>query len=554
MTDPIDDDTRAAIARWIDLDGEHGPALAELLAQDPAAAAALFDGRIAFGTAGLRAEMGPGPRRMNRLVVRQTTAGLMSWLPDGATVVIGYDARHHSHRFARDVAEVVAEAGGRALVIDRPAPTPVLALAVLDHGANAGVMITASHNPAADNGYKLYLGDGIQLVAPADAEIAAAIDAVAADDDHPVAVPAAAPDITAPDSADRDTVARGTAEIGESRFEDISEAALVAHRAAAVAALSTGHRDVRVLYTAMHGVGGRHLLDCFEAAGFPPPALVASQFDPDPEFPTAPFPNPEEPGAFDHAFDTAAAAGAGAVDVILANDPDADRLAVGVLDDGRWRRLSGDEVGALLVDHVLRHGSAGGDGDGDRGNGGTVVASSIVSSRFIDTLAEAYGATSIRTLTGFKWVARPIVDRPDDRYAMGYEEALGYCIGDRVRDKDGISAALVLAELAAGCLAEGTTLVGRLDELIERHGLWATGQVTVGVGHLDDAGREEVKATAVSLDPDEVAGVAVTGREDLAEGRILPPTSGVVLELADRSRVIVRPSGTEPKIKAYLEV
>ena len=523
---------RADIEAWAAIDAEYGVDLRRLLADEPERAAALFDGRIAFGTAGLRAPMGPGPLQMNRLVVRQTTAGLMAWLDDDPKVVIGYDARHHSRRFAHDVAAVVIALGGRAELVDRPAPTPVLALAVLDRGADAGVMITASHNPAADNGYKLYLSDGIQLVPPADAEIAAAIDRVA--DTDPL------PDVhtgTGPPSA----------------AVDIADEAFDRHREVAKRALSTTHRDVTVLYTAMHGVGGRQLRDCFEEAGFPTPLVVDEQFDPDPEFPTAPFPNPEEAGALDLALAAAArsvdAPGA-SIDVVLATDPDADRLAGAVADDGggSWSRLTGDQVGWLLADHVLRNAGPAPEGSRD------LVASSIVSSRFIDRLAEAHGAESIRTLTGFKWVARPIVERPDDRYLLGYEEALGYCVGGRVRDKDGISAALVVAELVAACKADGTNLRRRLDDLAAEHGLYATAQVTVRLDDLDDDARAEIMARANALAPAAVDGVEVSAREDLSEGRHLPPTSGVVLELADGSRIIVRPSGTEPKIKAYLEV
>ncbi len=538
----IEPSVQETIDRWIDLDGEYGDEIRRLLAEDPERLATLFDGRVAFGTAGLRANMGPGPRQMNRLVVRQTTAGLMNWLPAGATVVIGYDARYHSEQFAGDAAAMVEAGGGTALLIDRPAPTPVLARAVLDHQAAAGIMVTASHNPATDNGYKLYVSDGIQLVAPADAEIAAAIDLVAADTSDPVRVPVSGKVEPSP------------------RPRDIADEAISNHRQVAIEALFGSARDVNVLYTAMHGVGGDHLLACFAAAGFPAPAVVAEQFQPDPDFPTAPFPNPEEPGAFDLAI--AAASADPGIDLILANDPDADRLAVGIRDDrGTWRRLSGDEVGALLIDYVLANTVLANtvsantvSADAAEVSGTVMVASSIVSSRFVNQLAKSYGADSIRTLTGFKWVARPIVERPNDHYAIGYEEALGYCVGDRVRDKDGISAALVMAELAATCKEAGITLADKLDELAESHGLYATAQVTVSIADLDDAGRDAAKQQAVNLDLAEVGGVTVSEREDLSQGLKLPPTSGVVLELVDGSRIIVRPSGTEPKIKAYLEV
>lgn len=548
----VDPATRQRIEHWIGIDAEHGEAIAGLLVDEPDRAVALFDGRIAFGTAGLRAEMGPGPKAMNRLVVRQATAGLMDWLTaasaapaSGPLVVVGYDARHHSQRFAHDVAAVVLARGGRVELIDRPAPTPVLARAVLDRQADAGIMITASHNPAADNGYKLYLGDGIQLVSPADAEIAAAIDRVADTD------PLAGTDLPAGSGGEGGDGPPAAA-------TDIADEALARHRQVAIEALATDHRQVSIVYTAMHGVGGRHLLDCFEAAGFPAPVVVEAQFDPDPDFPTAAFPNPEEAGALDLALAQAAAGGAdGPFDIVLANDPDADRLAVAVPDrDGVWARLSGDQVGALLADHLLTQASSAAESDQGSGSGtGTgIVASSIVSSRFIDALAAANGAESIRTLTGFKWVARPIVERPEARYLFGYEEALGYCVGDRVRDKDGVSAALVMAELVARCRAEGQTLLDRLDDLACRHGLYATRQVTVRLDELEPAERDRLMARAVALEPADVGGVAVTAREDLSQGATLPPTAGIVLDLADGARVIVRPSGTEPKVKAYLEV
>lgn len=554
-------------AAWLAVDPDPVTAdqLERLRREDPAEVGRLFDGRISFGTAGLRAALGPGPRRMNRVVVAQTTVGLVLWMAEHGTarptVVIGHDARHGSREFATDAAAEVAAMGGTAELVDRPIPTPVLAHAVLDRDADAGIMITASHNPAADNGYKLYLGDGIQLVSPADQQISTRIDEVAGrhldlgrrlvDSDEPAG------------QNHTRTVAEqlGVQLDVAGSVVSLDDTVRIRHREAVLGALCTDHRDVAVLYTAMHGVAGRHLLDCFAAAGFPAPAVVAEQFEPDPDFPTAPFPNPEEVGALDLAFRDAEAAHRRGepFDVIVANDPDGDRLAVAIAttrtdgdghpetgqEGAQWRRLSGDEVGALLLDHVFRHRA---------GVPRPLVASSIVSSRFIDRIAEANGATSVRTLTGFKWVARPIVNQPEATYLMGYEEALGYCIGDRVRDKDGISAALVLAELAAECRAEGIGLTNRLDAIIERFGLWATSQVTVSLADMSDDEAEARKRRAVSVEPSQLADIQVVSVENLAQGRHLPPTPGVVIDLADASRVIIRPSGTEPKLKAYIEV
>lgn len=517
-------EVRDQIEAWLaaDPDPETRTELAGLLADDPPAAAARFRGRVAFGTAGLRAPMMAGPTGMNRLVVRQTTVGLMRWLGEGATVVIGHDARRRSATFAADVGAMVAAMGGRALMLPGPQPTPVLAFAVLDREADAGVMITASHNPPADNGYKLYLADGIQLVDPADAEIAAEIDRVA--DQWSSLAPAL-------DQAPTGSVV------------ELGPEAADRHRTAAVAACRTSHRQVRVLYTAMHGVGGHHVLTAFEAAGFPRPQVVEAQFAPDPDFPTVSFPNPEEPGAMDLAL---AQAAAGGVDLVLANDPDADRLAVAVPDrSGTWTCLSGDQVGVLLADHLLTHSSG-----PDR-----ILASSVVSSQLISAMAVDAGLVDVRTLTGFKWLARPIVDCPQHEFLLGYEEALGYCVGDRVRDKDGVSAALVMAELVAEALAAGETLWDRLDRLALRHGLHLTAPVTLvfpGPGGLSQ--REYTYQRLRAEPPKSLAGVVVRCGLDLTNGDDLPPAAGLVWNLADRSRVVVRPSGTEPKLKAYLEV
>ncbi|MCP5029685.1 MAG: phospho-sugar mutase [Actinomycetia bacterium] len=520
MTDLID-----TVREWIGLDPD--PATrAELealvAADDLDSLASLFDGRLEFGTAGLRAALGPGPLRMNSLVVRQTTAGLMSWLVDqgldAPTVVVGFDARHGSAQFARDTAGVIGAGGGRALLLPQPLPTPVLARAVLSQGADAGIMITASHNPPADNGYKLYLGDGIQLVAPADREIAGHI-GVIAQRGEPI-------------------------EIGMGGVETLGPEVADEHLTAIQAVLLTDHRSVRSVYTAMHGVAGDHLLAAFERAGFPAPSVVDSQFAPDPDFPTVAFPNPEEPGALDLALELAARQSA---DVVLANDPDGDRLALAVpsRDGPGFVAVSGDQLGVLLADHLLSH-TAG---------AGRLVAKSLVSSRLLDAMADAAGVMCVTTLTGFKWVARPLVEHPDQRYLLGYEEAIGYSVGGIVRDKDGISAALVAAEMVAEGRASGRTVWDQLDRLATAHGTYLTAPVSVrfdgdDAQHLMDETMSRVLAAPLS----ELTGSPLVSAEDLGDGRRLPPTAGLVLLYADHTQVIVRPSGTEPKIKAYVEV
>ncbi len=513
------------VQNWIDLDPDPSTRaeLAELLAAgDLVTLDRLFDGRLAFGTAGLRAALGPGPQRMNSLVVRQTTAGLMDWLAaqglSTPTVVVGFDARYGSAQFARDTAGVIGARGGRALLLPRPLPTPVLARAVLSQGADAGVMVTASHNPSADNGYKLYLGDGIQLVAPADTQIAAAIDAVAA--------------------------ASTPIEVAETGVIGLDDEVAHEHLEAIQHVLLTEHREVRSVYTAMHGVGGDHLLAAFERAGFPAPAVVVEQFAPDPDFPTVAFPNPEEPGALDLALALAARESA---DVVLANDPDADRLAIAVpnREGSAFIALSGDQLGVLLADHLIRHTSG----------AHRLVANSLVSSRLLSRMAGAEGVTSVTTLTGFKWVARPMVEAPEKQYLLGYEEAIGYSVGGIVRDKDGISAALVAAEMVAEARASGETVWDRLDRLAVAHGTHLTAPVSVrydgsGAARLMD----ETMERALASPPAELGGSALVSAEDLSAGRHFAATPGLVLVYADDTRVIVRPSGTEPKIKAYIEV
>ncbi|HET7476772.1 MAG TPA: phospho-sugar mutase [Dermatophilaceae bacterium] len=503
LADDPDPDTRAELAALMSAAGAADPAASAELA-------AAFAGFLQFGTAGLRGALGAGPNRMNRAVVIRAAAGLTAYLGSAPTVVVGYDARTKSDVFAADTAAVVTGAGGRALLLPRPLPTPVLAYAVRALGADAGVMVTASHNPAQDNGYKVYLGDGSQIVPPADAGIAAAI--------------AAVPSVSSVPRA-----AAGWEVLGEQVVSDY-----VAAAAAVVA--PGGPRSLRMVHTSLHGVGGGVVAAAFAAAGFAPPVAVASQARPDPAFPTVAFPNPEEPGAIDAALGLAASVGA---DLVLANDPDADRCAAAVFDPAvdRWRMLRGDEVGALLGAHLLARGVA----------PDAVFACSIVSSRLLAAVSAAAGVRHVETLTGFKWIGRV----PGLRY--GYEEALGYCVDPAVvRDKDGVSAALLLAELAAGLRASGRTLLDLLDDLALAHGVHATDSFSVRVSDLAQIG--VVLARLRSDPPASFGRVPVTRFDDLAAGAAgLPPTDGLRWYLADGSRVVVRPSGTEPKLKAYLE-
>ncbi|MCX4660576.1 phospho-sugar mutase [Streptomyces uncialis] len=521
-----DDELITRARAWLAEDPDPGTRdeLARLLERlhpgtaDKEAAAELADrfaGTLQFGTAGLRGELGAGPMRMNRVVVVRAAAGLAAYLKDeghaGGLVVIGYDARHMSARFAQDTAAVLTGAGLRAALLPRPLPTPVLAFAIRHLGAVAGVEVTASHNPPRDNGYKVYLGDGSQIVPPADSGIAERIAAVGA-----------LADVPRPDGG----------------WDTLGEEVTEAYLARTDAVLSTGSpRTARTVYTAMHGVGKDVLLAAFARAGFPAPVLVTEQAEPDPDFPTVAFPNPEEPGAMDLAFATARAA---RPDLIVANDPDADRCAVAVpvadaVDpDGGWRMLRGDEVGALLAAHLVRRGVSG------------TFAESIVSSSLLGRIAAKAGLGYEETLTGFKWIARV------DGLRYGYEEALGYCVDpEGVRDKDGITAALLITELASELKEEGRTLLDLLDDLAVEHGLHATDQLSVRVEDLSviaDAMRALRERPPAAL-----AGRPVTRAEDLTLGSgELPPTDGLRYFL-DGARVIVRPSGTEPKLKCYLE-
>ncbi|MGD2204545.1 phospho-sugar mutase [Microbacterium maritypicum] len=482
-----------------------------------------FRTRLAFGTAGLRGELGAGSNRMNRVLVAQAAAGFAAYLrekSDGRTptVVVGYDGRRNSRVFATDSAELFAGAGLRAILLPRLLPTPVLAFAVRHFGADAGVMVTASHNPPNDNGYKVYLGGadhGSQIVAPADAEIAAHIQRTA--DAGSVA--------TLPRSTDYETAG-----------EEVVEAYIAA--TVAVAPAPAGTTGMRWVYTAMHGVGWETLSRIVKDAGYPQPFVVDEQLTPDATFRTVSFPNPEEPGAMDLAFARARRVKA---DFILANDPDADRLAVAVPNastaDG-WRRLTGNEVGLLLGARAARAAA---------GTPGASLACSLVSSPGLGAVAAHHGLDFHETLTGFKWISRA------PGIVFGFEEALGYLVNpETVRDKDGVSAAVAILGLAAEARDRGATLVDLLDELGETYGHFASGQVSVRVEDLAVIGN--VMLALRTLPPTHIAGRSIASAEDLLQAAPGQPSGDVLrYRLVDGSRVIVRPSGTEPKLKVYID-
>ena len=467
-----------------------------------------FSGRLQFGTAGLRGALGAGPNRMNRVIVAQAAAGLATYLlarEKNPSVVVGYDARYNSAVFASDTAEIMTGLGVQAHLLPTCLPTPVLAFAIRHLGVSAGVMVTASHNPPQDNGYKVYLSDSSQIVPPADSDISDQIDAVGPVNELP---------------RSQDYVRLGN---------DVADAYVDA-----VTALPTGEaRDVVAVYTPMHGVGRDTLVEAVKRAGFPPVHIVAAQAEPDPDFPTVAFPNPEEPGAMDLALKLASEV---AADIIIANDPDADRCAVGVRDGESYRMLSGDQVGSLLGDFMLRRGITG------------TYAASIVSSSVLGVQAAAYGQPFEQTLTGFKWIGKIAT------LAYGYEEALGYAVAPHIaRDKDGISAIIRVLELAADLKAEGKTIIDRLNDIAREHGLYATGQLSVRVDDLSIISK--AMQTLRSAPPTVLGGLAVEAVDDLADGfKGLPPTDGVRLGLEGGARIICRPSGTEPKLKCYLEV
>ena len=519
MSPELDARLNEAVLAWRedDPDPATAAALDSLLAKAGAGdAAALlelqdaFAGPLSFGTAGLRGPLGPGPARMNRVVVTRAAAGLGRYLlalgHENGRVIVGYDARYNSAVFATDTAQILAGAGLAPLLCSRALPTPVVAFGIRHFDCVAGVVVTASHNPPQDNGYKVYLGDGSQIIPPADSDIAAQIAAVshsplgdlARSEDYPL--------------------------VGDELV-----AAYVARAASLVPPEAS--RELTWAYTALHGVGSAVVESVVAAAGFPLPHRVAEQDRPDPAFPTVNFPNPEEPGAIDLTLSLAREVGA---DVAVANDPDADRCAVAAVVDGAWRMLSGDELGALLADDTMRRGVTG------------TYACSVVSSTLLATMAAANGHPFTTTLTGFKWIGRV----PD--LAFGYEEAIGYCTdAPAVPDKDGITTLLRVLALVAGLKAAGQSVADRLADIQRRYGLHVTSQLSFRVSDLSliDAAMARVRMAG----PQTLAGEPVRA-VDLALGsQELPPTDGMLFE-SDLVRVVVRPSGTEPKLKCYLQV
>ncbi|HSJ85532.1 MAG TPA: phospho-sugar mutase [Acidimicrobiia bacterium] len=493
---------------------------------------------LTFGTAGIRGEVGPGSGRMNRATVIRTTRGLVDYLlkkhlgaPDDP-VVIGFDARPDSRTFAEDAAGVIAAAGIRARYFPGVIPTPLVAFAAKHLGAPAAVVITASHNPPADNGYKVYDSNAAQIIPPTDVGIAAAIEEVGPARDVPriESVFAGNSDLVSP--VPEDIVDDYWQELNETRPDPRSS-------------------DLAIVYTPLHGVGGATVLRMFDRAGHTGLIPVPEQLEPDGTFPTVAFPNPEEPGALDLALQLAKDADA---DLVLANDPDADRLAAAVPSSGEWRLLSGNELGALLGDYVLRNWPH---------TQPPIVVNSVVSSPMMGRIAAKRGAVHEVSLTGFKWIINAglaLEERGVGRFAFGYEEALGYSVGRTVRDKDGISAAVVMADLAAGEAASGRGVIDRLHEIWDEVGLWVSAQHSIV-----RTGAEGRKALLVAVDrvgerpPSQLLGSGVTEVTDYRlGGEERPPWLGaqdlVELTLGEEGRILVRPSGTEPKLKIYVDL
>ena len=516
----IEHSLRAEVEEWIALDPD--PKSAALLQSwlDDGNETDLkrsFSGFLEFGTAGLRGPMGPGPSCMNRAVVGRAAAGLAAYMKKRnlTSVVIGRDARHGSEDFTSESAEIFSGAGLEVFILPRPLPTPVLAFAVNELRVDAGVMVTASHNPPQDNGYKVYLGGtvdgqryyGSQIVPPADTEIAAEIAAI------------------------HSASARGTT-------WTILDDDIFHKYVNRVIKISEKPFHNKIVYSAMHGVGTETIEATFKAAGYAAPILVVEQAQPDPDFPTVKFPNPEEPGAIDLSLATAKAQNA---DLVIANDPDADRCAAAAFDPKvGWRMLRGDEVGILLGYFIAT--------SRPEMTRGKAFANSIVSSSALSKIAAAHKIEFYETLTGFKWLAKI------PNLGFGYEEALGYDVDAlTVNDKDGISAALMLAQVLGVLQERGVTVIEYLDEIWNTYGYHRTEQISVRVESLRQV--EDILSRLRTQTPTSVAGHAVELFEDLnIASKKLPATNGLRLWLKDGIRIIIRPSGTEPKMKCYIEV
>lgn len=535
------DDLVARTRAWIegDPDPDTRDELTRLLAAgDHDELAERMAGTLTFGTAGLRGAVEGGSNRMNRAVVIRATRGLADVLldrhdgPPTDPVVIGFDARLSSRRFTEDAIGVLTAAGITVRYFDEPAPTPIVAFAAKLLGASAAVVVTASHNPPRDNGYKVYDANAAQIVPPTDQEIAAAIDRVGPAIDVPRHEGGLEGEVALATPVPRDVFERYWAEVAEVRPPPPAS-------------------TVRVVYTPLHGVGWAPFARVLALGGRAEVVPVPAQAEPDGRFPTVPFPNPEEPGALDLAL---ALADDEDADVVLANDPDADRLAAAVPVESGWQALTGNQIGVLLADYVLERWDA---------DVRPIVVNSIVSTPMLRAVAEAHGAHFEQTLTGFKWIANAALDLEAvgvGRFAFGFEEALGYSVGTVVRDKDGLSAGLLLADLVGHCLDSGTTLLDRIDDLYARHGVWVSTQVSVV--RPGTAGADEIADAMARLGdevPEELAGVALAGHRDFRHGaedrpRWLGETPLVELDLGGGSRVLVRPSGTEPKLKIYVDL
>jgi phosphomannomutase len=508
------------VQQWIDQDPDPKTRaeLEKLLAdKNEAELRSCFSGFLEFGTAGLRGKLGPGPSRMNRAVVSKTAAGLVTYMQKHnlSSVVIGRDARYGSKDFAQDTAEIMQGAGMKVYLFPEALPTPVLAYAVRELKCDVGIMVTASHNPPEDNGYKVYLGgivdqiryQGSQIISPADTQISEYISQV--------------PDLRT---------------LRRSSGSEVLDHTIVDSYVRATAKLATSNSDLKVVYSAMHGVGTKTLEQVFAAANFAPPILVSEQAEPDPDFPTVKFPNPEEPGAIDLSIKRAVQVSA---DLVVANDPDADRCAVAIADrGGNWRMLRGDEVGAILGEYLARSAK----------DKWATLANSIVSSSILSKIAKAHQLPFAETLTGFKWIAKI------ENLHFGFEEALGYAVdSSSVNDKDGISAALMMVQIATDLKRESKTLNDFLDEIWSKYGYHGTKQISVRVDSLDQIAN--ILGRFRDNTPKSIAGYQVSGFDDLEKPvNALPPTNGVRIFLEPNIRIIVRPSGTEPKIKCYIEV